>query len=412
MWKLPCAPGTTGGIVLAVLSVGLNPAAAADESHEIWRLFVTDQQAPKVTVVDPSKGRTLGGFETSGYVTHLVPSQSGETMFAVQMDHDIVHVLKSGIAKTDHGGHADIDVEAAELLPVTLRGARPIHVVADGDSMVQYFDREGEARIFSETRLLKDDTTFETVRATAPHHGIAAPMGRYFLISEPNMDAETKPDALPPRLGLRIVDEDGKQVGDIATCTGLHGKAQSAGIVAFGCKEGVLTVRPDGDNPPKVDMLAYGPDLPEGRVGQLLGGKAMQFFIGNYGADKLVLIDPASETPFHLVELPVRRVDFALDPQRVKIAYVFTEDGQLHALDVLSGKIVRSVRITEPYSKDGHWRDPRPRLAVMGDIIAVTDPNQQLVRLLDAESFDEKSAIEVEGLPFNIVAIGGSGMQH
>lgn len=412
MWKLPCALGTTGGLVLAVLSAGLDPATAADESREIWRLFVTDQQEPKVTVIDPAKGDILDSFETSGYVTHLVPSQSGETAFAVQMDHDVVHVLKSGIATDDHGEHADIDIEAAELLPVTLQGARPIHVAAEGDSMVQYFDREGVARVFSETKLLKGDGSFETVRATGPHHGIAVPMGRYFLISEPNLDTETKPEELPPRLGLRIVDEGGKQVGDIATCSGLHGKAHSAGIVAFGCTEGVLLVRPDGDNPPKVDMLAYRSDMPEGRVSQLLGGKAMQFFLGNYGADKLALIDPTSETPFHLIDLPVRRVDFALDPQRVKTAYIFTEDGQLHALDVLSGEIIRSARITDPYSKDGHWRDPRPRLAVMGDVIAVTDPKQQLVRLLDAESFDQKSTIEVDGLPFNIVAVGGSGMRH
>ncbi|MCR9139761.1 MAG: hypothetical protein NXI27_27460 [Alphaproteobacteria bacterium] len=412
MWKLPCALGTTGGIVLTLLSVGLNPATAADESREMWRLFVADQQEPEVTVIDPSKGRALGSFETSGYVTHLVASQSGKTLFAVQMDHDMVHVLKSGIATADHGEHADINVEAAELLPVTLPGERPIHVVADGDSMVQYFDREGVARVFSETRLLSGDGSFDTVRAIAPHHGIAVPMGRYFLMSEPDLDTKTKPGELPPRLGLRIIDEDGKQVGDIATCSGLHGEAHSAGIVAFGCAEGVLVVRPDGDNPPKVDMLAYRSDMPEDRVSQLLGGKAMNFFLGNYGADRLALIDPASETPFQLVDLPVRRVDFALDPQRVKTAYVFTEDGQLHALDVLSGEIVRSANITEPYSKDGHWRDPRPRLAVMGDIIAVTDPKQHLVRLIDAESFEQKNTIEVEGLPFNIVAVGGSGLQH
>jgi hypothetical protein len=96
----------------------------------------------------------------------------------------------------------------------------------------------------------------------------------------------------------------------------------------------------------------------------------------------------------------------------VRLAYVFAEDGQLSALDVLSGEIVRSARITEPYSKDGHWRDPRPRLAVMGDRIAVTDPRQGLVRLVDAESFAEVGTIAVEGLPFNVAAIGGSGLQH
>jgi hypothetical protein len=48
----------------------------------------------------------------------------------------------------------------------------------------------------------------------------------------------------------------------------------------------------------------------------------------------------------------------------------------------------------------------------MGDLIAVTDPREQLVRLIDAESFEEARTINVEGLPFNVVAVGGSGLQH
>ena len=182
--------------------------------------------------------------------------------------------------------------------------------------------------------------------------------------------------------------------------------------MAFGCKEGVIVASPDGSNPPNVTMLAYGDDMPKGRVGTLRGGKAMQFFLGNYGADKLVVIDPSSETPYKLVNLPVRHVHFVLDPALVDTGYVFTEDGYLHVLDVLKGEIVRSEKITAPYSKDGHWRDPRPRLAVMDDLIAVTDPREELVRLVDAESLDEVSTISVKGLPFNIAAVGGSGLEH
>src|SRR5690606_917759 len=161
--------------------------------------------------------------------------------------------------------------------------------------------------------------------------------------------------------------------------------------------------RAGGQNPPDLEMLHYGEAMPEGQVGTLLGGKAMQFFLGNYGEDKGVIIDPSADDPYRLVELAVRRVDFALDPERVTTAYVFTEDGKLHVLDVLRGELTKTVQVTEPYSKDGHWRDPRPRLAVMGDEIAVTDPRQQRVRILDAASLTETRTIAVEGTPFNIV---------
>lgn len=401
------------GIAAGLVSVLFATAAhAEDETREAWRLFVTDQEQAKVSVIDPADGTLIDTYATTGYVTHLVPSESGATLAAVQMDHDVVHVIKSGITLSGHGDHSDIEVGAPALLPVTLTGKRPVHAVMHGDEIVQFFDREGEARAYREKDLLEGDAAYEAVKATAPHHGVAVPMGDYFLISTPNLDVETKVGDLPPRLGLNVLDESGGQIGETAPCTGLHGEAYSAGFAAFGCDEGVLLARPDGGNAPKVDMLAYGDDLPEGRVSHLIGGKAMQFFFGDYGADKLAIIDPSSEAPYRIVDLPVRHVHFLLDDARVKYAYVFTEDGQLHAVDVLSGAVVRSRKITDPYSKDGHWRDPRPRIALMHDLIAVTDPREHLVRLVDAESFEEVRTIPVEGLPFNVVAIGGSGLEH
>jgi hypothetical protein len=400
------------GIVSMSLAGATSTSLADDETKEAWRLFVSDQTASNVTVLDPDAGQILDQYSMSGYVTHLVPSKSKKTIFAVQMDHDAVNVIASGITISGHGDHSDIEVEKPSLLPVKMEGARPVHVIAHGGDMVQFFDREGEARVYREDALLEGNSDYKAVKTTAPHHGVIVPMGDYFLASEPNMEVETKEGDLPPRLGVKAIDKNGKTVGEIATCTGLHGEAHSAGLVAFGCEEGVIIASVKGNNPPEFKMLEYTADMPEGKVGTLAGGKAMQFFLGNYGADKLVIIDPSSDNPYQVVHLPVRYVHFALDPENVKTAYVFTEDGKLNALNVLSGEISHSVQVTEPYSKDGHWRDPRPRIAVMGDKIAVTDPREGIVRLLDAENFDEEKTIKVDGLPFNIVAIGGSGLQH
>ncbi|MCR6719458.1 MAG: ZinT/AdcA family metal-binding protein [Chitinophagaceae bacterium] len=91
---------------------------------------------------------------------------------------------------------------------------------------------------------------------------------------------------------------------------------------------------------------------------------------------------------------------------------MITEDGQLHKVDVLDGKITRSLKVTDPYSMDGHWSDPRPRVAVAGDNVVVTDPLNAKLHLVNAESFDEAGEIAVEGKPFNIVAVGGSGQAH
>lgn len=399
------------GAGVAGLASMMASAAFADEEKSVWRLFVADHTAPIVRAIDANDGKELGKFDIKGFAA-LSASDTGESVFAVQGDSNIVNIIKSGITFEDHGEHKDVEASAPALLPFTIEGEKPGHVVTHGDDVVLFYDRGGKADLYSEDAILDGKTDAKSYDTTAPHHGVAVPMGKYMLVSVPNMKAETKPGDLPPRLGLRILDEKGEQVGDVAPCTGLHGEAYSAKLVAFGCEEGVLIASPVSGKEPSLKMLAYGDKLPKGKVSTLLGGKAMQFFLANYGEDKVALIDPESDEPYRLVDLPTRRVDFALDPARISNAYVLTEDGKLHLIDTLSGEIRLSETVTEPYSKDGHWRDPRPRLAVTGDEIAITDPRHSLVRMVNVDTLKENRTIAVEGQPFSIVAIGGSGAVH
>ena len=159
-------------------------------------------------------------------------------------------------------------------------------------------------------------------------------------------------------------------------------------------------------------MLEYPADLPAGQsTGTLLGSRSMQVFLGNYG-DGLVVIDPVDEPHFRYVELPFRRVDFVLDPAKARFAYVLTEDGSLHQFDLLKAEITNSAKVTEPYSMDGHWNDPRPRLAMAGDEIVMSDPNAGLVRRIATDTLEEVGTIDVEGKPYNIAVVGGSGVDH
>lgn len=398
--------------VAAGLALAVQGAAAEDhETKEAWRLFVADHTQPVVRAIDLESGKELDRYDIKGYAA-LTASASGRTVFAAQGEADVIHAIGTGIDFSDHGEHRDLKVSEPTLLPVTFEGKRPAHVVPHGDEVVLFYDRGGKAEIVKEGALLEGKAEIRTVDTTAPHHGVAVTMGKHVLVSVPDTKAELKPDELPPRVGLRVLDENGEQVGEVNACTDLHGEATSARLVAFGCKEGVLIARPGGLDGPKLEMLPYPDSLPEGYTGTLLGGKAMQFFLGNYGEDKVVLIDPDSKEPYRLVELPTRRVDFTLDPADPQSAYILTEDGDLHVLDVIKGEIARKGKVTEPYSKDGHWRDPRPRLAVADGKIAITDPRQSLVRLVDPETLKETGTIAVEGQPFAIVAVGGSGASH
>lgn len=58
------------------------------------------------------------------------------------------------------------------------------------------------------------------------------------------------------------------------------------------------------------------------------------------------------------------------------------------------------------------WNLPRPRIAVAGEDIAVTDPLKGVIHIVHAEDFELETDIALEGKPFNIVAVGGLGEDH
>jgi len=392
------------------LSLGLG-ATQADENVEAWRLFIADHTNPVVQAVDVESGTVLEKFDIANYAS-LATSESGKLVFAVQREADIIHILNSGITLESHGDHKDLKISDPKLLDISLKGKAPGHLVSHEDHITAFFDREDEFQVLHESELLRGENRILTFSNQAAHHGVAVGLRRHILVSVPNLEAERKAEDLPPRYGLRVIDVKGNEVQAAVPCTGLHGEATSGQLVAFGCREGVVVATENGTKEPTVKMLEYGSDFPEGRVSFIRGAKAMQFFLGDYGDRRLVLIEPESDEPFYLLDLPTRHVDYILDAAKPQNAYVLTEDGQLHLIDVLKREIVKSQKVTDAYSMDGHWRDPRPRLAVAGDLIALTDPKAGLVRLINSADLQENRTIKIEGQPFDLVAVGGSGLNH
>ena len=395
---------------LGMLGMALISAtsAVADEDKTAWRVFIADQEMGRVTALDLSAPDNRWQFDLAG-PSRLYVSPTGGVVVAVQSDHDRVDFLSSGIALETHGDHADIKVEEPAHLDTALEGPRPFHVVTHDGVTAINFDRGGYVAMMEDSDILGSGES-EQFKLNRAHHGFAVPMGDY-IIGTVASDAPVEGDGAPPRVGIRAYNRDGQPAGELQTCTDLHGEAFSGAYLTAGCKEGVVAVTL-ADGTPSFSMLPYPEDFPEGHTGTLLGSHAMQSFLGNYGANSVVIIDPTAQSPFTRVELPFRGVDFVLDPAKPQFAYILTEDGTLHRLNMLSGRIEQSEAVTEPYSMDSHWRDPRPRLAMAGDSLLMTDPRASVLRVIDPTTMSEVQAVPVEGLPYNLVAVGGSGLVH
>jgi len=396
------------------LALAVAGAAAAQDAHDedvlLYRVFVGDHAEGKVTAFDLDDAEQRWSFETTGQVK-LFPAAGGAVVAAVQSDDDAVHFFNSGISFHDHGDHADIEVGEPAAMTPALSGPRPFHLVDHDGKVAINYDKGGYAEILDAAALTDGKIAPDRFPQARAHHGFVAPLGEHWLSTVASEEA-VEGDASVPRLGLQAFDADGAPTSDLASCTGIHGEAFSGAYLVAGCKEGVLTAT-EGADGMQFEMLPYPADLPQDvTTGTILGSTAIQMFLGNHGADGLVVIDPVEEPHFQRIELPFRRVDFVLDPAKPGQGYVLTEDGSLHRIDLLAAEVAQSARVTEPYSMDGHWNDPRPRIAMAGAEVIVTDPRAGLVRRISAADLGEVGTIEVEGMPYNIAVVGGSGISH
>lgn len=194
-----------GAVAASVVFAAPGAFAEDHETKEAWRLFVADHTHPVVRVIDFEDGKELGRYDVKGYAS-LAASASGQTVFAAQTEADVIHAIKTGINFSDHGEHRDLEVFEPALLPMTFEGKRPGHVVPHDDRVVLFYDRTDKAEIVDEADILEGKVEKRLVDTIKPHHGVAVTMGRYVFVSVPNAEIETKPDALPPRIGLGIVD--------------------------------------------------------------------------------------------------------------------------------------------------------------------------------------------------------------
>lgn len=393
--------------LLGAMATIAAPASADDEAIA-WRIFVADHTSPTVTAIDLNAPDQRWTFDVAG-PAKLYPSESKALVVAVQSDNEQVDFLNSGLTLDSHGDHADIEVSEPTHIG-TVEGPRPFHVVNHSGTVAITFDKGGYASVLGENAIVTGDLAEQKIPMNVAHHGFVANMGDYFISSVATEEPMEEGKA-PPRIGIGSFAADGAPLGETHTCTDLHGEAFSGNFLLAGCNEGVIAHDTTG-GPDAYTMLPYPADFPEDSTGFLLGANAMQIFLGDYDGTSVVIIDPTTEPYFTRVELPFREVDFVLDPAKPQFAYILTEDGSLHRLNILSAEIEQSAQITQPYSMDGHWRDPRPRLAMADDRLILTDPLEATLRVVDTENLAEVEAIAVEGIPYNVIAVGGSGLTH
>ena len=391
-------------LVSAALMLAIVTGSTAAEKA-VYRAVVADHASGKITVVDALTGKIIANFGVEG-PARLKANETGRLIYATQGAQGRVDVIDSGVTVTSHGDHADVDAKAPRMTTASILGLRPSHINIDNGRVAAFFDGDGQASMFAEEALLGGKGKPALIKTAAPHHGLAAPLGTFTAVSIPH---PTDDKALP--IGIDLLDRVGKSVARSPDCPRMHGEAKSGATSAFGCADGVLLLRMTRTGG-TFEKVAYTTTLPTERmVRNMAGGNATKSFLGDFGADGMIILDPVAKE-FNFVKLPSRRMHFARDRVNGDFGFVVTEDGQLHKINALTGKIEGSLAVTTAYSMEGGSAVPRPRLSASGDRVVVSDPAKGQIHVIDSARMAVTHKVNVPGAPFDIVVVGASGEDH
>lgn len=382
---------------MTLAALAMAGAAQAQTLHAV-RAAVTDHARGSVSVVDLMTGEVLKRFDTGspGGLRH--GAAPGQVSLA-QGQAGRVDVIDLGLSVDNHGDHGDLKLSAPRLLPRVAEGPKPSHVLGGDGRLASFFDGDGSI-------VMAGEGSPVSLHANVPHHGLAYPFrsaaGPRLMVSHAAA-AGARPG------GVVLLDEQGTEVARTADCPMLHGEAISGRVIGLGCGDGVLLLNTRTQEFRKV---SYPAGTENGRmVRSLVGGGDFHLFVGDFGPDAVTILDPEAGH-FAVVELPARRVAFTMDPQRADTMFVLTEDGQVHRIDTLGGKIAGSASVVRRYPLEGGSSVARPRLSAAGGLVAVTDPARSRLLVLDATTLALQREIAMEGTPLNVLAVAASGERH
>lgn len=389
-----------------------DPVGPPAEHAKGARILITQSGIhDHVRVFDTEDKNEIADLHVEGNISSLYASPDNRYGIAVQGVAGVVNFIDSGVELEEHGDHHDLHLGDPALMNFQLSGTKPAHVTKHGDQMVIFFDgAEGvpaEIRVLTEAGIVEGKTLAEYTDSIH-QHGAAQAWGEYLISTA--RDGNVLPATTLPSM-IKISERHGDHFDEIElfdaaeqTCPGLHGSAQNAGFITFGCTDGVLAIEPDGDN-----FYAH-KIVHDTRISSLFSHPKAINFVGagrNSNDDPLSLfaVSPATET--------ITAISYNKTPR----AYSFAEEGELFlildteggltALDTHDWSVAgERLQVTAAAEVDGQVF----RLTVSGDgeKAYVADVGAQKIMVVDLHEWaiDSNATIELDFAPGPILWLG------
>ncbi|MGV3624704.1 MAG: hypothetical protein ACO1OB_28045 [Archangium sp.] len=406
-------------LLLAALALSACPApmptsdGGTEHEHEgevtRGRLLVADGTAGKLTVIDLDDGTTPGTFTLQAPAT--VYGETDDTLgfgYLVQRTKNVTQLVNSGVGFQEHDGHFHLGKEAPTLLSSSISGQAPTHLTLHDGWLSIFNDGDGTVDSLPTSQLAIGMVAPRRHQTGLAHHGIALVAQDTLLASVPDpVEPPAGGTRLPVGMNARGVDSLGTVAGEFTGCPLLHGEAANDTNVLFGCSDGVLALTWNGTawTSKKIANPAGVPATT--RVGTLVSSHDLSTFVGNFGSEAIVIIDPAAGT-MTPVTLPTAAFSFKLFHDEHLL--VLTLDGKLHKLDPATGASQgEPVQVIPAYAMAPTGHDAvRPGLAIGADCAYVSDPRNGKVVEVAIEHWEVERTFDVAGAPASLGVISAS----
>lgn len=395
-----------------------------DHDHEaiVGALLVSDAEAGLINIIDLHDGDIISSIDIEGPAT-IYPTAHTYYGVAIQTADGLVNFIDTGIEIEEHGDHFHLHVGEPELLNFELFGSTPIHFVShDGWSAV-HFDGSRDEGINAEVAAVLESTLEDSnpevlfFALDGPAHGAAVPArDNNFLITVPNPEyVNGVADASSLPIGVNVYDEFGTVLQEFAdvsdpdsSCVDLHGEAVTGDHYAFACGAnfGVLILTYNqGSGLFSSKNIPY--PAADVRTGTLVAHGSKNFFVGNFGSDALIKINP-SNSDTNVLDLPAEHCGFVFEQDGGNEVAVLTIDGFVHVIDSNAWVIEESFPVTSPFSCTGI----RPRLTAGPGVAYVSIPNDGTVIEVGLHEPEIIREFEVGGTPGTMTAFAIKEIQH
>ncbi|MZF86642.1 zinc metallochaperone AztD [Streptomyces sp. SID5643] len=264
---------------------------------------------------------------------------------------------------------------------IEYKGAKPGHVVQHAGKTVLFTDGTGEVNVLDPADLKAGKKPEgRTYTSAEPHHGVAIELTNGELLT--TLGTEEK------RTGALVLDKNNKEIKRNENCPGVHGEAAAKGeAVGIGCEDGLLLYR--NGKFTKVDA----PD-DYGRIGNQRGSDTSPILLGDYKTDpeaelerptRISLIDTET-AKLRLVDLGTSYSFRSLGRGPHGEALVLGTNGTLHVIDPETGKVDKKIPVVGEWQEPLDWQQPRPTLFVRDNTAYVSEPGKRQLHAVDIAS--------------------------